>query len=391
MLISQDQLDQLISAIHVTPHMVVIEFAGAGAQALTWLHAVGGSSRTILEATDHYAAPSLIEAIGFSPTQFTSAQVAQAMAVKAFFRASHLAGPQPPVLGLGCTATITTDRLKRGGHRARVAICDAQGIITNSITLTKGRRTRREEEELVSLLIIKTLAEACGVTGLPPLPVVDQEALATSRESMDLLARLIAGEVDWVVVWPDGRMSTGGKSWPSLALLSGAFNPLHPGHRQLAQVAAKKLGRQVYFELPLVNADKAPIFDQDEVRRRVAQFADFAPVVLTRAPLFSQKAQLFPQSVFILGVDTVERLTQPRFYHNSLAKMRNSFEDVRAAGCRFLVAGRFADDHFITLKNVDIPEGYRGLFEQIPEEEFRVDVSSTAIREGNAQDVGSGY
>ena len=78
--------------------MVVIEFAGAGAQALTWLHAVGGSSRTILEATDRYAAPSLVEAIGFSPVQFTSSQVAQAMAVKAFFRASQLvASPQTPI------------------------------------------------------------------------------------------------------------------------------------------------------------------------------------------------------------------------------------------------------------------------------------------------------
>jgi len=383
MLISQDQLDQLISAIHATPHMVVIEFAGAGAQALTWLHAVGGSSRTILEATDRYAAPSLIEAIGFSPVQFTSSRVAQAMAVKAFFRASHLvASPQTPVAGLGCTATITTDRLKRGEHRVRVAICDARGVTTYSVTLTKGLRTRREEEELVSLLIIKALAEACGLTGLPPLPLVEHESLATSRESIDLLARLMAGEVEWVVVWPDGRMSTGSKTWPSLALLSGAFNPLHPGHRQLAQVAAKKLGRDVYFELPLVNADKAPIFDQDEVRRRMAQFAGFAPVVLTRAPLFSQKAQLFPDSVFILGVDTVERLTQPRFYHNSLTEMRNSFEDVRAAGCRFLVAGRFENDRFITLGNVDIPQGYQGLFEQIPEEEFRVDISSTAMREG---------
>jgi hypothetical protein len=382
MLIPHDQLDQLISTIHATPHMVVIEFAGAGAQALTWLHAVGGSSRTILEATDRYAAPSLIEAIGFSPVQFTSSQVAQAMAVKAFFRASHLvASPQTPVVGLGCTATITTDRLKRGEHRVRVAICDAQGVTTNSVTLTKGLRTRREEEELVSLLIIKALAQACGLTGLPHLPLVEPETLATSRESIDLLARLMAGEVEWVVVWPDGQMSTG-QRWPNLALLSGAFNPLHPGHRQLAQVAAKKLGREVYFELPLVNADKAPIFDQDEVRRRMAQFAGFAPVVLTRAPLFSQKAQFFPDSVFILGVDTVERLTQPRFYHNNLAEMRNSFEDVRAAGCRFLVAGRFENDRFITLGNVDIPQGYQGLFEQIPEEEFRVDISSTAMREG---------
>ena len=45
----------LVAQIHAAPHMVVYEFAGAGSLALLWLHSVGGSSRTILEATDHYA------------------------------------------------------------------------------------------------------------------------------------------------------------------------------------------------------------------------------------------------------------------------------------------------------------------------------------------------
>jgi hypothetical protein len=54
------QLEQIITTIHATPQKIVFEFAGAGSQALTWLHAVGGSSRTILEATDRYLAASRI-------------------------------------------------------------------------------------------------------------------------------------------------------------------------------------------------------------------------------------------------------------------------------------------------------------------------------------------
>jgi hypothetical protein len=90
-------VEQAITAIHAAPPMVVIEFAGAGAQALAWLHNVAGSSRTVLEATDRYAARSLVNLIGFEPDQFTSPQVARAMATKAYIRARQLARPDTPV------------------------------------------------------------------------------------------------------------------------------------------------------------------------------------------------------------------------------------------------------------------------------------------------------
>jgi hypothetical protein len=209
------------------------------------------------------------------------------------------------------------------------------------------------------------------------------EKLAETHEPVDLLGKLLAGELEWLAIMPNGQTAVG-DTWEGLALLSGAFNPLHQGHRQLAQAAERMVGRPVFFELPLINADKAPL-DQAEARRRAAQFEGYAPVILTRAPLFSQKACLFPRSVFILGLDTVERLVQPRFYHNNPTGMLASFEAVRAAGCRFLAAGRVRDNRFITLADIDLPPGCVSLFTQIPEKEFRVDISSTAIRLGEAR------
>lgn len=382
MSISPEQLDRVISAIHDTPQMMVIEFAGAGARALAWLHGVGGSSRTILEATDRYAAASLTGAIGFTPDRFTSPQVARALASHAFRRAAQLAGSEAPVAGLGCTATIATDRLKRGEHRCAVALCNAEGVRSYCLTLVKGRRTRRQEEELVSLLILRAVARGCGVTGLPRPELFEPETLTEQYEPADLLQRLLGGEFDWVLVEPDGRMATG-QTRPGLALLSGAFNPLHQGHRQLAELAARELQQEVYFELPVINADKGTI-GVAETRRRLAQFAGWGTVVLTRAPLFSQKAESFPHSVFVLGVDTVQRLTEPRFYHDDSGEMWASFATVQATGCHFLVAGRLVEDRFLTLGDIDLPEPYRPLFEEIPPEKFRVDISSTAIR--NDQD-----
>jgi hypothetical protein len=372
------KLERLIETIHNAPPMVVLEFTGAGSQALTWLHSVGGSSRTILEANDRYATTSLIETIGFEPQQFASPQVAQALATRAYLRAMHLAKPNIPVIGVGCTAAIATDRLKRGEHRGFVATYDGRQMSHSSLTLSKGLRTRPEEEQLLSLMVLRAIAKSFGLTELPSLPLTEGENVVEESEAMDLLDQLMAQSLDWVVVWPDGRMSSG-EPFSNIALLSGSFNPLHEGHRRMAEVAAKILGREVYFELPLVNADKAPI-EPGEARRRLAQFAGWAPVILTRAPLFSQKAALFPQTVFVLGIDTAERLIQPRFYDNDPAKMMASLKMIRQAGCRFLIAGRLKGDKFITLSDLALPEGVQELFEEIPESSFRVDVSSTVLR-----------
>jgi hypothetical protein len=49
------------------------------------------------------------------------------------------------------------------------------------------------------------------------------------------------------------------------------------------------------------------------------------------------------------------------------------------------VAGRVQDDVFHTLDEIAIPEDARDLFMSLPEQEFRVDLSSSAIRAQQAQ------
>ncbi len=375
-------LKEPIQAIHAEPQQMVLEFAGAGLQALSWLHRVGGSSRTLLEAGDRYSPASLIELIGFEPERFTSPQVARTMATQAYIRACHLAQPDTPVAGLGCTATIATDRTKRGNHRCCLAVCDERGVTSYALTMTKGRRTRQEEETMVSLLVLSAMAELYGVTGLPALPLLEEEQIAKQVETVDLLTRLLAGEVEGLVVSPEGRI-TPIRRWARLAIMSGAFNPLHEGHREMARIAANYLKQLVYFELPLINAAKGAM-DVAEARRRIAQFTGWGSVLLTRTPLFSQKAALFPHSVFVLGIDTVQRMGEPRFYNNDPAQMWASFAALRTAGCHFLVAGRVAQGRFLTLKDVDLPDGYRELFAEIPESKFRIDISSTMLRTQSA-------
>jgi hypothetical protein len=146
-------------------------------------------------------------------------------------------------------------------------------------------------------------------------------------------------------------------------------------------MAADRLGKDVYFELPLVNADKGPL-DLDDAHHRVAQFTDWATVLLTRVPLFNQKAEFFPGSTFVIGADTAQRLWQPRFYHDDPLEVYAAFNTIRNSGCDFLVASRLHDDKLLTLSDLEIPDGYQDLFSEIPPDDFRIDISSTAIRTG---------
>ena len=147
----------------------------------------------------------------------------------------------------------------------------------------------------------------------------------------------------------------------------------------MAQAASCILGDAVSYELSVANVDKPPL-QEDEVRRRVAQFAGKEDIVLTRVPVFYEKAILLPGCTFIIGVDTAVRLFDPRYYGNSAAQMLLSFEQMRRLGCNFLVAGRVSGDTFQTLADVPVPHDIASMFTAMPESAFRSDISSTQLR-----------
>jgi hypothetical protein len=60
--------------------------------------------------------------------------------------------------------------------------------------------------------------------------------------------------------------------------------------------------------------------------------------------------------------------------------MLTALAEMWATGCRFLVAGREDSGAFYTLDEVDVPQGFSPLFQEIPESRFRNDISSTALR-----------
>jgi nicotinamide mononucleotide (NMN) deamidase PncC len=150
-----------IAQIHAAPQRLVLAFAGAGSLGLAWLHAVPGSSRTILEAVDAYAPRSLAAIVGAAPIQAVSAETAAAMALWAYRRAAFLAEDEWPLLGIGLTAAISTDRTRRGADRGFVAVQSASGVQLYEHVLSK-ELSRQAQEEQISALLIRAIAAACG-------------------------------------------------------------------------------------------------------------------------------------------------------------------------------------------------------------------------------------
>jgi len=369
----------LVQKIHDSPPQAVLAVSGAGSQAVAWLLGVAGASRTILEVVVPYGSLSMIDFIGHEPSQYVSVETATDMARAAYNRAVRLRESPLPVVGLGCTATIATDRPKRGEHRCCIATWDETGSATYSLRFDKGRRDRAGEEEVVSWLLLQALSRASGLQEDVSLGLVPEDELITGeKDHGDPLSRLLSGEVNSVSVDADGVMSV--DATVGGALLPGSFSPLHDGHRELARAAGDMLGTEVCFEISVVNVDKPPLA-KEEVERRLGQFSGIGRVVLTRAETFRKKADLFPGVTFVIGWDTAVRLVAPRYYGGDDPAMMTALAEMWASGCRFLVAGREDMGGFYTLDDVAIPEGFRPLFQGIPESRFRIDISSTALRE----------
>ena len=379
-----DDWARLIADVQASGRQAVLAITGGGTGAIAELLRVPGGSRLLLEAVVPYDARSLAEFLGVAPEQATSGDTAIAMAERARDRARRLAPDAARPIGLGATASLVSDRPKRGDHRAHIAVATEAGAELVSIVLDKGRRDRPAEEDLVARAIVLCLARGCGVVAPAPESLLGpgdraaRAAAAAPAGAASPIAELLSGAIARVTACPDGQLA---RSAPVPgAVLPGSFNPLHAGHLGLAQVAAELLGTAVHFELSVLNVDKPPL-SAEEVRRRVDQFAWRATVELTRAPTFLEKSRLFPGATFVIGADTAERLVAERYYGDSPTRMRAALEEMAGRGARFLVAvRRDPSGRLRSLADATVPTALAGVFAEIPENRFRLDASSTELR-----------
>lgn len=370
----------IVQAIHDARGMVSLVVAGAGTGAMSALLGVAGASRTVLDIQVPYASAAVVDYAGAEPEQYVSTDAALSLARAAYRRATLLRDCATPVWGVSCTATIATDRPKRGDHRCHVSVYSATGWETSSLTFVKGLRDRDGEDAVVSALILNSIADALGVSERLDLGLDDGERVIVESETYgDPLDALAAGHIGHALIGADGTQDADGRFVG--VVVSGSFNPAHRGHYRMAEVSSETAGAPAAFELSITNVDKSPL-DVSEVRSRLSQFSGSLDAVVTRAPTFREKARLLPGCAFIIGADTMTRLIDPKYYGGSASDMVSALVEIRSLGCSFLVAGRSVDGQFTTLGDVDYPAFLSDLFREIPESAFREDVSSTEIRAG---------
>lgn len=365
--------------IHDSPADGVISVAGAGSLGIAWLFSVPGASRTVLEVIMPYGTKSMIDFLGYEPTQYVSVDTAIDMARRSYRRALEIKETDTPKIGLGCTATIATDRPKRGQHRCCIATWNESGRVSYDLLFEKGFRDRAGEEEIVSALLLQALADVCGLN--PEITLGSESGLELDvrrQKHEHPILRLLSGDVNNVNVDPSGQTEIDVS--PGNLLLPGSFRPFHQGHRMLADVASEMVGHEIAYELSVSNVDK-PDLGMDEICQRISQFRSIGTLVLTIADTFYKKAALFPGTIFVVGWDTAVRIVESKYYHGGHVDMLQSLAFIWSGGCSFLVAGRISNGMFKTLQDIDIPQGFEPMFSAIPESKFRQDISSTNLRQ----------
>ncbi len=374
-------MDSLIESIHNSSGKLVIAVAGGGTGAIAALARAPGASRTLLQAVVPYSKESMRAYLGFEPRSLCSKETAADMARRARdLGISQFPGLAVTLVGVGVTAALRTDRPRRGRNRCFVSIVGASVDINREIDLRKDSRSRMDEEILVDGLVLNCIAEAFAVGGRIELGLLPGERVQDSvLEAAYWHKRLTHSRIASFCQDERGRLSEGLVS--AGAVLPGSFDPLHHGHVELARAAADILNTEVAFELSVTNVDK-PVVGIAELERRLAQFTGVGEVVVTSASTFVEKARILPGRVFVIGADTAARVVDRKYHGGSERDMLAALEEMSLAGCRFLVAGRSGGPGvFASLGDVEIPIEYRRMFEAIPESRYRVDISSSELRE----------
>lgn len=373
---------ELIFQIHKSPCKVVLAITGGGAEIIGELLRHGSGSATVLDAVVPYSTDSMDRFLGRKPEKYCSEKTARLMAMVAYQRALELskanefAGQE--IIGIGATCKLKAENEREGRkHEIHVAIQAACKTGVSSLELTADR-TREEEEKIAALLVFNVLARHCVVSEIDLSDVIEtgeeknEEVIEkyefVSRPVGDLLKqRKISQDNNYETLSmarinlkePEAFEEPGESGEPEKIRLvfPGSFDPCHRNHVLMARLASEKLGEPVHFEISLTNVDKPPIdfisLNQRLDSLRIHKNENFmGGICLTNAPLFLQKADLFPDSTFIIGADTFNRLFDAKYYGGTV-NIPAILKHFKEKNIRFMVFHRKSTEFCI---NPDVPE-----------------------------------
>jgi len=383
-----EKLTRAIAELHASPARAVIACTGAGAGVQDALCKIPGASQTILEAVFPYSEKALIDFLGHKPQKSCSPETALRMAVAARHRGMELdirsGGTGKNIIGLGLTATITTNRPKRGENRVFLAASSDSGLRSASHIFEKNEdgygKLGREGEGIISdHLALNLLLETAGleqILAAGEMRIEKHVSLLEKLSKRDSLADLL--------IHPNETLGTAADLDPKKHILfDGSFNPLHHGHRNFARQAKFATGMDVVYAISTNHPDKGAI-PREELLARSEQFRWFAPVLFTEnTGRFVDKAERFSGFSFLIGMDTLIRILDQKYYDCPVREITRRLRDDYQAHFYVVqraVNGKLSNLHE-TLLEKGITPGFWLMFTPIP---GRIDVASRDLRTTSA-------
>lgn len=319
--------------------------AGAGIQQKLW--EVPGISKVLEGAEFPYSADVLFGLIGYYPEQYCSEDTAIDMALKSYWLTYR---PGQKTIGLGLSASVTSVVPHRGEHRVWVARADDDGVRTVCKVLEKrpGKLYGRSRD-----------GYECDKLGLDLLLGETPGDDATER-AMDLILKRPFFDV----------IGTRHTIAPK-AMLPGAFNPPHDGHFWMSNK---------FKAVPSITIDPPhkPKIGPIEIMQRFKMLCGLPLFVSKGDQLFTEKSARYPETGFVIGADTLERMLDPK-WGVSEKDMFKVFEENKTT---FAVVDRDVNGVVKTAYDFDVP---RHIFLRFKCPDEYLYTSSTKIREQQCQ------
>lgn len=352
---------------------VFIATTGAGSGAQDWIWQTPGVSKWFAGATFPYREDLLEQYIGYRPEKFVHPDVAVELAMRAYQDAWQ--APGDDAIGIGCSAAVATDRLRKGDYVAYIAICDTKHgvrLLKKQFEPQIGAEHRHNQGAEVDRIVADIAIFGNLVYGSNPIDVTSTAkwlllnrpyvAYNGSKYSEDKLRNEVIQPV------------TDSKDKLCRPIYAGAFNPPHAGHFAIADKTNS------IFNIEMVSPHKGELH-VTEVLQRLKLLRGYDTLVTSGCSLYLDKSNRFNHHPLVMGADAFLRMLDPKWG----PEPKKLMEDFSQNRTPLMIFGREINGKYVSADEAIslVPEACV-CYDLIPIE-GRWDISSSEIRNKNKE------